>query len=148
MNESFRKLGPILLGLGLYFQGIPPSWDFIYNVIKYRISEEKNKKLVKDLADFLKEKGVDSSWALEIIEFFVFRIPSFCLDIAKDTVEDLINKGTKPKTVVDFLNKVMTEYRMWIRHIEVYGRGFPSTSEIRILFSKLMDKIYKEMFEE
>jgi len=145
MEKEAIRLGPLLLGLGFYFQGIPPSWDFIYNAIEYRIADEKSRKLVKELADFLREKGIDSSWALEIIEFFIFRIPSFCLDIAKDTVKDLVNKGVRPKVIVDFLNNVMAEYRKWIRQMR--GRELPPTPEIRFLFLRLVGKTYKELIE-
>jgi len=138
MNSLNRRAGMVLLGLSLYFQGVPPSWDFIYNAIKYRVSEEEKRALIIELADFLKSKGIDSSWALEIIEFFIFRIPSFCIGIAKETVEDLVNKGVKPKVIVDVLETTMNKYRHWIRFVDRYVKIFPPEKEIKITFKKFI----------
>ena len=132
-----RRLAPLILGFGLFFEGCTFTWEevYAYNRMHNPIPETVD-IIEKKILDVIREKGWDPYWGMELLKVFLVRVSVVYYDIMIPCITELIEKEVKPKQVIEYIDDTVGQFWDW------------ATKKLRKKLSQIPLEIRRRKFSE
>jgi len=140
-----RRLAPLILGFGLFFQGMTFTWEEVYAYNRRQNPfPETVETIEKEILNVAKEKGWDGYWGMELLRTVLSRLPRHYYAIMFPYIKSLIIEGARPKDVIEFIDKTINSLYVWRKEVLKKPIAFVPL-EIRL---KKLKEIAEEIYEK
>jgi len=146
MKGIRERLAPLILGFGLFFQGMTFSWEEVYAYHRRQNPFPETIEIIeREILDVAKEKGWDGYWGMELLRVILSRVPRHYYDVMFPYIKSLINEGAKPKDIIEFIEETINGLYTWRKEVLRKPIAFvPLEIRLRKL-REIAEELYKKI---